>query len=61
MPNIVSALTGGQTDVGATIVTVPMMPAIERGDLRILAWVSDEIAFQDRAIFVATRTADEAR
>jgi NitT/TauT family transport system substrate-binding protein len=61
VPNIVSALTGGQTDVGATILTVPMMPVIERGDLRILAWVSDEIAFQDRAIFVATRTADEKR
>ncbi len=61
VPNIVSALTGGQTDAGATIVTVPMMPAIGRGDLRILAWVSAEIAFQDRAIFVATRTADEKR
>ncbi|HUB95493.1 MAG TPA: ABC transporter substrate-binding protein [Stellaceae bacterium] len=61
VPNIVSALTGGQTDLGGTIVTVPMMGAIERGDLRILAWVSDEIAFQDRAIFVSTHTADENR
>jgi NitT/TauT family transport system substrate-binding protein len=61
VPNIVSALTGGQTDAGATIVTVPMMPAIDRGDLRVLAWVCDEVSFQDRGIFVATRFADERR
>ena len=61
VPNIVSALTGGQADAGVTVVTVPMMPAIDHGDLRVLAWAGDEIPFQDRAIFVATRTADERR
>jgi NitT/TauT family transport system substrate-binding protein len=61
VPNIVSALTGGQADAGFTVVTVPMMPAIDRGDLRVLAWVGDEMSFQDRAIFVATRTANERR
>lgn len=61
VPNIVSALTGGQADAGVTVVTVPMMPVIDRGDLKLLAWVGDEIPFQDRAIFVATKTADERR
>jgi NitT/TauT family transport system substrate-binding protein len=61
VPNIVSALTGGQADAGVTVVTVPMMPAIDRGDLRVLAWVGDELSFQDRAIFVATKTANERR
>ena len=61
VPNIISALTGGQADAGATVVTVPMVPTIERGDLRVLAWVSDEFPFQDRAIFVSTKTADERR
>jgi len=59
VPNIVSALTGGQADAGVTVVTVPMMPAIDRGDLRVLAWVGEELPFQDRAIFVATKTADQ--
>jgi NitT/TauT family transport system substrate-binding protein len=61
VPNIVSALTGGQADAGATVVTVPMVPAIERGDFKVLGWVSDEFPFQDRAIFVSTKTADERR
>ncbi len=61
VPNIVSALTGGQADAGATVVTVPMVPSIDRGDLKVLGWVSDEFPFQDRAIFVSTRTADERR
>jgi NitT/TauT family transport system substrate-binding protein len=59
--NIVSALTGGQADAGATVVTVPMVPAIDRGDLKVLGWVSDEFPFEDRAIFVATETADGRR
>jgi NitT/TauT family transport system substrate-binding protein len=61
IPNIISALTGGQVDAGVTVVTVPMMPAIDRGDLRVLAWVGDELPFQDRAIFVTTKTANERR
>lgn len=58
VPNIVSSLTGGQVDAGVTVVTVPMMPAIGRGDLKVLAWVGDELPFQDRALFVAAKTAD---
>jgi NitT/TauT family transport system substrate-binding protein len=61
VPNIYSALTGGQADLGVTIITVPIMPSIDRGDLRILAWVGDEMAFQDRGFFVATKTANERR
>lgn len=61
VPNIYSALTGGQADLGVTIITVPIMPSIDRGDLKILAWVGDEMAFQDRGFFVATKTANEKR
>ena len=38
-----------------------MVRAIERGDFKVLAWVGDEIPFQDRAIFVSTKTADDRR
>jgi NitT/TauT family transport system substrate-binding protein len=61
VPNIVSALTGGQADAGATVLTLAMVPAIDRGDLHVLAWVSDEFPFQDRAIFVSTKTANDKR
>ena len=61
VPNIYSALTGGQADLGVTIITVPIMPSIDRGDLKILAWVGDEMAFQDRGFFVTTKTANERR
>jgi NitT/TauT family transport system substrate-binding protein len=59
VPNIFTALIGGQTDGGVTIVTVPIMPAIDRGELRVLAWVGDELDFQDRAIFVSAKTDSE--
>ena len=59
IPNIFSALIGGQADGGVTIVTVPVMPSIDRGDLRVLAWVGDELDFQDRAIFVLAKTDTE--
>ncbi|HEX4195181.1 MAG TPA: ABC transporter substrate-binding protein [Stellaceae bacterium] len=61
VPNIFSALTGGQVDAGVTVVTVPVMPSIARGDLHVLRWIGDELAFQDRAIFVTTKTANERR
>jgi len=56
VPNIFSALTGGQTDAGVTVVTIPVMPAIDRGDLRVLAWIGDELPFQDRAVYVTSKT-----
>ncbi len=59
VPNIFSALTGGQTDAGVTVVTIPVMPAIARGDLRVLAWIGDEMPFQDRAVYVTTKTDKE--
>lgn len=61
VPNIFSALTGGQVDAGVTVVTVPVMPSIARGDLRVLRWIGDELNFQDRAIFVTTKTANDRR
>ena len=59
VPNIVSAVVGGQVDLGLTVLTVPMMPQIQRGDLRVLAWVGDNLQMQDRALFVSTKMADQ--
>ena len=59
--NSLSAMKGGQADGTVTVLATPLIPYIDRGDVRVLAWVGDEIALQDRAIFVATKTADERR
>ena len=59
--NVLSAMAGGQADGTVTVLATPMLPLIDQGDLVTLSWVGDEIAFQDRAIFIATKTADERR
>ena len=57
--NVISAMMGGQIDGTVTVLATPLIPLVEKGDIRILSWVGDEMAFQDRAIFTATRTANE--
>ncbi len=59
--NVISAMMGGQVDGTVTVLQTQMLPLIERGDIKVLSWTGDEIAFQDRAIFVPTRTANEKR
>jgi NitT/TauT family transport system substrate-binding protein len=60
MPNIASALIGGQTDA-ALLATTPATPLIERHDAHLLGWVDDETPWQNGAVFVATKTATERR
>jgi NitT/TauT family transport system substrate-binding protein len=59
--NAISAMLGGQVDGDVTVLATPFLPLIDKGDIHVLAWVGDEIAFQDRAIFTATKTADNRR
>ena len=56
--NVISALLGGQIDGTVTVLATPLIPLIDRGEIRVLSWVGDEMPFQDRAIFTATKTAD---
>lgn len=57
--NVISAMMGGQIDGTVTVLATPLIPLIDKGDIHILSWVGDEMAFQDRAIFTATKTANE--
>lgn len=57
-PNQVSAVIGGSADA-AIVPGSYVLPAIERGDVKLLGWVDDETPWQQGAIFTATRTADE--
>ncbi|HVA14224.1 MAG TPA: ABC transporter substrate-binding protein [Stellaceae bacterium] len=56
--NIVSAVTGGSADTGVIPATV-MAPALARGDLKLLAWVGDEVQWQSSALIAAPRLLDD--
>lgn len=58
--NQVSALIGGQADAGVTI-AAGLMPAVGRGELKLLGFMGDEVPWQLSAMFVATKTAEERR
>jgi NitT/TauT family transport system substrate-binding protein len=58
IPNVVSALKGGQVD-GTINPSTPLTSLIESGDVTILGWLSDEVRFQSAVTFVSTRTANE--
>ncbi len=60
MPNMSSAITGGQVDA-ALLATTPATPLIEHGDAHLLGWVDDETPWQNGAAFVTTKTATERR
>jgi NitT/TauT family transport system substrate-binding protein len=56
--NQLSAVTGGQADT-AVIAGTPVLPAIERGDVRLLGWVGDQVPWQIGAVFVSTKADTE--
>jgi NitT/TauT family transport system substrate-binding protein len=56
--NVVSAVAGGQADVGVGP-AAPLLPAVERGDAKLLGFVGDETPFQLGAVFISTKTADQ--
>ncbi|HEY3916393.1 MAG TPA: ABC transporter substrate-binding protein [Stellaceae bacterium] len=55
--NIVSAVTGNQVDAGVGP-AASVLPAVQKGDAKLLGFVGDEASYQLGAIFVATKTAD---
>ena len=56
-PNSVAAVSGGSADAAISLVTY-LMPAIERGDAKLLGFIGDETPWQLVACFIATRTAN---
>lgn len=59
-PNAVAAVVGGSADVVVTIAPW-VMPAIQRGDAKLLAFIGDETPWQLSMAFTATKTANERR
>ena len=58
MTNQVAAVTGGQADTIVTPVTA-VMPAIERGDAKLIGFAGDETPWQSGGAFTTTKIADE--
>ena len=55
IPNMVSALQGGQVDA-ALIPATAALPMVARGDAKLLGWMGDETPWQLGAIFTAPKT-----
>jgi NitT/TauT family transport system substrate-binding protein len=60
LPNQVTGVTGGQVDSGVILATVTT-PAINRGDVKLLGYVGDEIPIQTGVVFTAAKTANDRR
>jgi len=60
IPNQISGVQGGQVDA-AVIPATPVIPAIQRGDVKLLGWTSDETSWQTGSVFTATKTANARR
>jgi NitT/TauT family transport system substrate-binding protein len=56
--NVISAVTGGQADAGVTPASAAL-PAIQKGDVKLLGYPGDEVPTQGGAMIVTTKTADE--
>ena len=56
--NIVSAVTGGTADTGVVPATV-MAPSLAKHDLKLLAWVGDEVQWQSSALIASPKMLNE--
>jgi NitT/TauT family transport system substrate-binding protein len=59
IPNIASAVAGGQVDATILTQSPALLPMVERGDVKRLGWVGDETPWQFNLAFAPTRTANE--
>jgi NitT/TauT family transport system substrate-binding protein len=59
-PNSVSAVIGNKVDASVIPVTY-IMPAIDRGDAKLLGFCGDEMSWQLGGAFISTKTADNKR
>jgi NitT/TauT family transport system substrate-binding protein len=57
IPNQVSAIVGGQADAAMLQASIAL-PLLDRGDAKLLGWLSDQISWQLGVVFVSPKTAD---
>jgi len=59
IPNVASSIIGGRVDATGTSLTAALVPVVERGDVKILAWVGDETPWQYGGVMAAPKTVKE--
>ncbi|MGH7091666.1 MAG: ABC transporter substrate-binding protein, partial [Stellaceae bacterium] len=57
-PNVLSAVIGGRVDT-AVLPATNVVPAEQRGDLKILGWVGDEAPWQFGLAYTSTKAAND--
>jgi NitT/TauT family transport system substrate-binding protein len=57
IPAEIAALTGGQADSGLLTATSALTP-VERGNMKLIGWVGDEVQWQLSVMVTGTKTAD---
>ena len=60
IPNLLSAITGNKADFGISSATA-LVPAIVRGDMKLVGWTSEQVHWQVGVVFTATKTIAENR
>ena len=58
IPNIISAVSGGQSDASITAVN-GVLPAIQHGDMKLLGFAGDVLPWQVGTLIVSSKTAAE--
>jgi NitT/TauT family transport system substrate-binding protein len=56
--NVASAVSGGRTDA-AVLLSAMTLPLVAHGDVKLVAWIGDEVPWQVAAIWISTKTANE--
>lgn len=56
LPNVASALVGGQIDA-TSLVGFVAFPLIDRGEIKLLGWTGDEVPYQLGAVFTSDKIA----
>jgi len=56
--NVLSAVTGAQADAAVTPASAAL-PAIQKGDVKLIGYPGDEVPTQGGAMIITTKTADE--
>ena len=56
-PNIISAIVGGQADMGVVPISFAR-PSLQKGDAKLIAYVGDEASWQLGGVLTATKTAN---
>lgn len=60
LPNVLTAVIGGQADA-AVVTGFLALPAVARGDVKLIGWTGAEVSYQAGGLYLSAKTADTRR